>query len=86
MTILEYAFLTGLNFQLQSSDEEDPVEEEREVLRLQKEKALYMTAADFGLEDGLEDDSEHESDGEPTIGVSISTVTYDVCYCCLCLC
>lgn len=74
MTILEYAFLIGLNFQLQSSDEEDPAEEEREVLRLQKERVLSMTAADFGHDDV----SEHESDGEPTIGVSISTVTYDV--------
>lgn len=68
---MNIAFLTGLNFQLQSSDEEDPAEEEREVLRLQKEKALSMTAADFGHEDV----SEHESDGEPTIGVSISTIS-----------
>lgn len=54
----------NIDYELQSSDEEDPAEEEREVLRLQKEKALSMTAADFGHEDV----SEHESDGEPTIG------------------
>ncbi|GFY82547.1 Sas10/U3 ribonucleoprotein (Utp) family protein [Actinidia rufa] len=48
---------------LQSSDEEQPAEEEAEVLRLQKEKAKSLSMEDFGLEDVSQD----ESDGEPTL-------------------
>jgi hypothetical protein len=69
-SLLTISFLIGLNFQLQSSDEENPAEEEAEVLRLQKEKAQSLTAADFGLEDVSEDGS----DGEPTFEVNINTI------------
>lgn len=51
---------------LQSSDEELPAEEEAEVMRLQREKAKFLSMEDFGIEDAKQD----ESDGEPTMGVS----------------
>ncbi|KAM7511830.1 hypothetical protein LguiB_010705 [Lonicera macranthoides] len=54
----------NVNYELQSSDEELPAEEEAEVLRLQKENAKSLSMEDFGLEDASED----ESDGEPTLG------------------
>ncbi|PKI63782.1 hypothetical protein CRG98_015766 [Punica granatum] len=47
-----------------SSDEELLVEEEAEVLRMQREKAKSLSMEDFGLEDI----SEEESDKEPTLG------------------
>ncbi|WOH02447.1 hypothetical protein DCAR_0521836 [Daucus carota subsp. sativus] len=47
---------------IQSSDEDLPAEEEAEVLRLQKIKTKSLSKADFGLED----DSEDDSDAEPT--------------------
>lgn len=52
----------NVDYEVQSSDEELPAEEEAEVLRLQKEKAESLSMADFGLED----DSQDESDVEPT--------------------
>lgn len=52
----------NVDYEIQSSDEDLPAEEEAEVLRLQKEKAKSLSMADFGLED----DSEDESDAEPT--------------------
>ncbi|KAI5678343.1 hypothetical protein M9H77_09293 [Catharanthus roseus] len=67
----------NVDYELQSSDEEDPAEEEAEALRLQKEKAESLTAADFGLEE----DSEDESDGEPTFEVSWYYIC-DVGWCC----
>lgn len=54
-----------LKFQIQSSDEELPAEEEEEVLRLQKEKAKSLTEEDFGLEDV----TDNEGDKEPTFEV-----------------
>lgn len=51
---------------LQSSDEELPAEEEAEVMRLQREKAKFLSMEDFGIEDANQD----ESDGEPTMEVS----------------
>ncbi|GFY82546.1 Sas10/U3 ribonucleoprotein (Utp) family protein [Actinidia rufa] len=53
----------NFDYELQSSDEELPAEEEAEVLRLQKEKAKSLSMEDFGLEDVSQD----ESDGEPTL-------------------
>lgn len=50
---------------LQSSDEELPAEEEAEVLRLQREKAKSLSMEDFGLDDV----SQEDSDGEPTLEV-----------------
>ena len=55
---------------LQSSDEEQPAEEEAEVLRLQKEKAKSLSMEDFGLEDFSQD----ESDGEPTLEVGFHMI------------
>lgn len=52
----------NVDYEIQSSDEDLPAEEEAEVLRLQKEKAKSLSMADFGLED----DSEDDSDAEPT--------------------
>ncbi|XP_074366284.1 protein THALLO isoform X2 [Apium graveolens] len=52
----------NVDYEIQSSDEDLPAEEEAEVLRLQKEKAKTLSMADFGLED----DSEDDSDAEPT--------------------
>uniref|UniRef100_A0A2P2KXH3 Something about silencing protein 10 n=1 Tax=Rhizophora mucronata TaxID=61149 RepID=A0A2P2KXH3_RHIMU len=48
------------DFELQSSDDEAPKEEEAEVLRLQKEKAKSLSMEDFGLEDTHEDESDRE--------------------------
>lgn len=52
----------NIDYEIQSSDEELPAEEEAEVLRLQKEKAKSLTAEDFGLEDI----TDNEGDDEPT--------------------
>ncbi|CAA0811052.1 Sas10/U3 ribonucleoprotein (Utp) family protein [Striga hermonthica] len=51
----------------QSSDDEDAVEEEAEVLKLQREKAKILSVEDFGLEDASQD----EIDQEPTFEVGI---------------
>lgn len=48
--------------ELRSSDE-DAALEEADALRLQKEKAKFLSMADYGLDDTSED----ESDGEPTL-------------------
>lgn len=50
---------------LQSSDDEDLKAEEEEVIRLRTEQLGSITAADAGLED----DSEEESDRELTMEV-----------------
>lgn len=50
---------------LQSSDDDDPAAEEAEVLRLRKENAKSLSLEDFGLEDVSQD----ESNGEPTLEV-----------------
>ena len=36
---------------LQPSDEELPAEEEAEVMRLQREKTIFLSMEDFGIED-----------------------------------
>lgn len=53
----------NVDYELQSSDEELPAEEEAEVLRLQREKAKSLSMEDFGLDDV----SQEDSDGEPTM-------------------
>ncbi|KAE9462039.1 hypothetical protein C3L33_06073, partial [Rhododendron williamsianum] len=51
------------DYELQSSDDDDPAAEEAEVLRLRKENAKSLSLEDFGLEDVSQD----ESNGEPTL-------------------
>ncbi|KAK4422026.1 Something about silencing protein 10 [Sesamum alatum] len=51
-----------VDYEPQSSDDEDAAEEEAEVLKLQSEKAKVLSMEDFGLED----DSQDETDREPT--------------------
>ncbi|XP_062090080.1 protein THALLO [Humulus lupulus] len=50
----------NIDFEIRSSDDESPAEEEAEVIRLQKENAKSMSMADFGLEDTSEDESDRE--------------------------
>lgn len=51
------------DYEIQSSDEDTPAEEEEEVVKLQKERAESLRDEDFGLEMDDEDDS----DQEPTL-------------------
>ncbi|KAL2935326.1 Something about silencing protein 10 [Bienertia sinuspersici] len=51
------------DFELQSSGEDSPAEEEEEVKKLQKERAESLRAEDFGIESDEQDDS----DQEPTL-------------------
>ncbi|XP_058196140.1 protein THALLO isoform X1 [Rhododendron vialii] len=53
----------NMDYELQSSDEDQPAAEEAEVLRLRKENAKSLSLEDFGLEDVSQD----ESNGEPTL-------------------
>ncbi|PKA57690.1 hypothetical protein AXF42_Ash016736 [Apostasia shenzhenica] len=52
----------GQKLKLQSSDEDLPMEEEAEVLKIQREKAKSLSLEDFGLED-IEQE-EDDSDGK----------------------
>lgn len=52
------------DYELQSSDEDTPAEEEEEVIKLQKERAEFLREEDFGLQTNEQDDS----DEEPTLG------------------
>ncbi|CAN0878984.1 Protein THALLO [Linum grandiflorum] len=67
------------DIELDSSDEEDLQEEENEVVRLQKEKANSLSAADFGLEDvSAEGPSlEEKSVGKKISGKGVSTEESD---------
>ncbi|KAK6930478.1 Sas10 C-terminal domain [Dillenia turbinata] len=58
-----YYSADNVDFELQSSDEEEPAEEEAEVLRLQKERAKALSMEDYGIDDA----SLGESDREPTL-------------------
>ncbi|KAJ0092537.1 hypothetical protein Patl1_26730 [Pistacia atlantica] len=53
------------DFELQSSDDDSPAEEEAEVVRMLKERAKSLEMEDFGLQDAT--DSEDESDRELTL-------------------
>ncbi|EOA26714.1 hypothetical protein CARUB_v10022797mg [Capsella rubella] len=58
-----YHSVDNVDFELQSSDDEDLKAEEAEVIRLRTEQLSSITAADAGLDD----DSEEESDRELTM-------------------
>uniref|UniRef100_A0A1J3JPG3 Something about silencing protein 10 n=1 Tax=Noccaea caerulescens TaxID=107243 RepID=A0A1J3JPG3_NOCCA len=58
-----YYDIDGVDIELRSSDDEDLKEEEKEAKRLRAEQYAFITAADAGLED----DSEEESDRELTM-------------------
>jgi hypothetical protein len=74
---IEVVFVVALTFLFlmkgQPSDDEGPLEEEEEVLKLQRQKAKSLTIEDFGLEDINEDggDERGESDGELTLEVRV---------------
>ena len=57
----------------QSSDDEGPLEEEKEVLRLQRQKAKSLSVEDFGLED-IDEDGNDESDRELTLEVRFNSL------------
>ncbi|GMI78914.1 EMBRYO DEFECTIVE 2777, Thallo [Hibiscus trionum] len=48
------------DFELHSSDDEAPREEEEEVKEIQKERAKHLSIEDFGLEDSSEDETNRE--------------------------
>ncbi|XVF42908.1 hypothetical protein PTKIN_Ptkin01aG0403400 [Pterospermum kingtungense] len=48
------------DFELHSSDDEAPMEEENEVKEIQKERAKNLSIEDFGLEDASEDEANRE--------------------------
>ncbi|KAL4352216.1 hypothetical protein GQ457_06G014370 [Hibiscus cannabinus] len=48
------------DFELHSSDDEAPMEEEEEVKEIQKERANKLSMEDFGLEDDSEDETNRE--------------------------
>ncbi|XP_078162035.1 sas10/U3 ribonucleoprotein (Utp) family protein isoform X2 [Carex rostrata] len=52
------------DFEIQSSDEELPQEEEAEVLRIQREKAKSLSMADLGLRDSDEDESDSDKQNQ----------------------
>ncbi|KAM0950994.1 putative sas10 domain-containing protein [Dioscorea sansibarensis] len=49
------------DYELQSSDEELPMEEEAEAVKIQKEKAKFLSLEDFGLEEADEDGSNSDA-------------------------
>ncbi|KAL5982553.1 hypothetical protein ACLOJK_016626 [Asimina triloba] len=53
-----YYSAENVDYELQSSDEDLPAEEEAEVLRLQRERSKSLHLEDFGLEDADEDESD----------------------------
>ncbi|XP_010517945.1 PREDICTED: something about silencing protein 10 isoform X1 [Camelina sativa] len=55
-----YHSVDNVDFELQSSDDEDLKAEEEEVIRLRREQLESITAADAGLDDDSEDDSDRE--------------------------
>ncbi|CAL9236787.1 unnamed protein product [Arabidopsis halleri] len=50
----------NVDFEIQSSDDEDLKAEEEEVIRLRREQLGSITAADAGLDDGSEEESDRE--------------------------
>ncbi|XP_044500698.1 something about silencing protein 10 isoform X2 [Mangifera indica] len=61
----QYYYGDNRDFELQSSDDDSPAEEEAEVIRMLKERAKSLKMEDFGLQDATE--SEDESDRELTL-------------------
>ncbi|KAE8076629.1 hypothetical protein FH972_015266 [Carpinus fangiana] len=62
----QYYHADNRDFEQQSSDDEGPLEEEKEVLKLQRQKAKSLSVEDFGLED-IDEDGNDESDRELTL-------------------
>ncbi|XP_062174089.1 protein THALLO [Alnus glutinosa] len=62
----QYYNADNRDFEQQSSDDEGPLEEEKEVLKLQRQKAKSLSVEDFGLED-IDEDGSDESDRELTL-------------------
>ncbi|XP_065042786.1 protein THALLO-like isoform X1 [Musa acuminata AAA Group] len=50
----------NVDYELQSSDEDLPMEEEAEVLKIQREKAKTLSMEDFGLENNEQDESDSD--------------------------
>lgn len=57
-----------VDYEPQSSDDEDAAEEEAEVLKLQSEKAKVLSMEDFGLEDASQDETDREPTFEEILG------------------
>ncbi|GLT53881.1 hypothetical protein SLA2020_271190 [Shorea laevis] len=62
----QYYYADNRDFEQQSSDDEGPLEEEKEVLKLQRQKAKSLSVEDFGLED-IDEDGSDKSDRELTL-------------------
>ncbi|XP_020096366.1 something about silencing protein 10 [Ananas comosus] len=56
----------NVDYEIQSSDEDLPKEEEAEVLRIQREKAKSLSMEDFGLEDPEQDESDTDAEDKTT--------------------
>ncbi|XP_010906877.1 protein THALLO [Elaeis guineensis] len=50
----------NVDYELQSSDEDLPMEEEAEVLKIQREKAKSLSMEDFGIEEADQDESDSD--------------------------
>ncbi|KAG1338460.1 something about silencing protein 10 [Cocos nucifera] len=68
----------SVKLKLQSSDEDLPMEEEAEVLKIQREKAKSLSMEDFGIEEADQDESDSEErdktiqealDGKKVMGI-----------------
>ncbi|XP_020698604.2 something about silencing protein 10 isoform X1 [Dendrobium catenatum] len=57
-----YYSADNIDYELQSSDEDLPMEEEAEVLKIQREKAKTLEMEDFGLEASDREDSDFDGD------------------------
>ncbi|KAL0904210.1 hypothetical protein M5K25_026289 [Dendrobium thyrsiflorum] len=67
-----YYSADNIDYELQSSDEDLPMEEEAEVLKIQREKAKTLEMEDFGLEASDREDSDF--DGEEKTFKDLSKV------------
>eukprot|EP01018_Ginkgo_biloba_P034696 Gb_25856 [translate_table: standard] len=59
-----YYSADNVDYELQSSDEDLPAEEEAEVLRLQRKKAESLRVEDFGLDENEESDADSDGNEE----------------------
>lgn len=53
-----YYSADNVDYEIQSSDEDLPMEEEAEVLKIQREKAKSLSMEDFGIEEADQDESD----------------------------
>lgn len=60
----------NVDYELQSTDEDLPMEEEAEVVKIQRERAKYLSMEDFGLDnaDGTQSDSDRHGQEETFLG------------------